>query len=70
MGLKKFIEQSKLNINKSNGNLLFFVFVLLSLIIIFSYTMGNVSAVSGDTIYVNGSSRTISTTVTHGPRQN
>ena len=33
-----------------------FTFVLIGLVFIFSYGIGNVTAVSGDTIYVNGSS--------------
>ena len=36
-------------------NLLMFVLVFVGLVIIFSYGMGNVSAASGDTIYVNAS---------------
>ena len=45
----------KQKILKQNKYLLF-AMVLIGLAVIFSYSMGDVSAASGDTIYVNGSS--------------
>ena len=43
----------KQKISKQN-NYLVFAMVLIGLVVIFSYGMGNVSAASGDSIYVNG----------------
>lgn len=40
----------------SKNSLLMFALVLIGLIAIFSYSMGNVAAAPGDTIYINGSS--------------
>ena len=58
-GVEIFIERDKVSINdkcKYKGNLLFFSLVLIGIVIIFSYGVGNVSAAaSGSTIYVNGS---------------
>jgi hypothetical protein len=48
-----FIE-NRLKLSKSS--LLMFVLVLIGLVAIFSYSMGNVAAAPGDTIYVNGTS--------------
>ena len=45
----------KQKIAKQN-NYLLFAMVLIALVVIFSYDMGNVSAASGDSIYVNGTS--------------
>ena len=42
------------NYNKNNSAM--FTLVFISLIVIFSYSVGNVSAAPGDTIYVSGSS--------------
>jgi autotransporter family porin len=51
-----FIERSNSSINYEFkvGNLLIFGLILIGLMVIFSYGMGNVSA-TGNTIYVNGS---------------
>ena len=54
MGVEIFIALSKISINsKWKGNLLIFGLLLISLLFIFSYGVNNVSAASGDTIYVN-----------------
>ena len=47
------IQKQKISKQK---NYLMFAMVLIGLFVIFSYGMGNVSAASGDSIYVNGSS--------------
>ena len=46
----------KFSTDHSKDSLIMFTFVLIGLVFIFSYGIGNVTAVSGDTIYVNGSS--------------
>jgi predicted outer membrane repeat protein len=53
-----FIERSSSSINNKGKycNLLIFGLFLIGIVIIFLYGMGNVSATSGNTIYVNGSS--------------
>ena len=58
--MKIFIERIESSINDKGkyGNLLIFTLVLIGLTVIFSYGVGNVSAVTvtpGDIIYVNGS---------------
>jgi len=45
-----------INWKYSKNNLLIFVLILISLLVIFSFCVGNVSAAPEDTIYVNGSS--------------
>ena len=47
------IQKRKISIQK---NYLMFTMVLIGLLVIFSYGTGNVSAASGDSIYVNGTS--------------
>ncbi len=42
--------------SRSKDNLLIFGLILIGLMVIFSYGMGNVSAASGDSIYVNSAS--------------
>ena len=55
--MKIFIVQRRISLDRENyGNLVFFALFLIGLVVIFSYGIGNVSATSGDTIYVNGSS--------------
>ena len=49
-----FIEINNYSINDKD-NLLIFGLLLIGLVVIFSYGVGNVSAASGNTIYVNGS---------------
>jgi autotransporter family porin len=77
-----FIERSNSSINdklKYKDKLFIFGLVLIGLAIIFSYGVGNVSAASGDTIYVNGNSTlgnddwdgqyaTYQPSTTHGPK--
>ena len=56
--MKLFIERSNSSINDKweyKGNLVLFGLVLIGLVFIFSYGVGNASAASGNTIYVNGS---------------
>jgi len=50
-----FIERNIVSINHKDNyvNLLVFALFLVGLVVIFSYGVGNVSAASGDTIYVN-----------------
>jgi autotransporter family porin len=48
-------KMNKQKITKEN-NLIMFGMVILGLVVIFAYGMGNVSAAPGNTIYVNGSS--------------
>jgi predicted outer membrane repeat protein len=59
-GVKTIIGRFSCSINNlgrySKDNLLIFGLILFGLMVIFSYGMGNVSAVSGDSIYVNSSS--------------
>jgi len=45
-----------INWKYSKNNLLIFVLILISLLVIFSFCIGNASAASGDSIYVNSSS--------------
>ena len=47
---------NEINWKYSKNNLLIFVLILISLLVIFSFCVGNVSAASGDSIYVNSSS--------------
>jgi len=51
-----FLEHSKFSIINGKGSLTMFVLVLIGLMVIFSYGMGNVAAANSSTIYVNGSS--------------
>ena len=58
MGVNGFIEHAKssINIKGKYGNLMSFALVVLGLVIIFSYSMGNVAAAgntSGDNVYVD-----------------
>ena len=55
--MERFIGQNKFSINnKDHDNLIVFAVVITLLGVIFALGMGNVSAASGDTIYVNGNS--------------
>ena len=56
MGVKKFIEPGKFSMTDTasvKNKLMIFTFLFIGLMIIFSYSVGNVSAASGDNIYVN-----------------
>jgi hypothetical protein len=50
-----FIENNSMNDKMRYGktNLLLFVMVFIGLVVIFSYSVGNVAAASNGTIYVN-----------------
>ncbi|MBZ2164564.1 right-handed parallel beta-helix repeat-containing protein, partial [Methanobacterium spitsbergense] len=52
--MERFIGQNKFSIN--DHNLIIFAVLITLLAVIFALGMGNVSAVPGDTIYVNGNS--------------
>jgi hypothetical protein len=54
--VEKFIDRDKFSINDKwnvKNKSMIFTFLFIGLMIIFSYGMGNVSAASGDNIYVN-----------------